>query len=212
VSERGVESREPIQAELARISRRVREGRKREGLTLQELAERCGLATSTIQKVETEQMIPSVAVLLKLARGLRRRPADLIHDGGDLAEAVLVRGNELQPVGAPGAMTAERLSGDLYGSALETWRITLHPGVSSGGSIRYEGEELVVCEEGSVTFRVGDAEYELGAGDTLHFRASIPHSWSNQGEGPARFMLTGTLPAAFRAVMQGRLRSLAGGV
>jgi transcriptional regulator with XRE-family HTH domain len=211
VSDPEVEA-EPIQAELARISRRVREGRKREGLTLQELAERCGLATSTIQKVETEQMIPSVAVLLKLARGLRRRPAELIHDGGDLVEAVHVRAAERQSVGTRGTMTAERLSGDLYGSALETWRIMIQPGISSGGSIRYEGEELVVCEEGSVTFRVADEEYELHAGDTLHLRASIPHSWRNEGTEPAHFMVTGTLPAAFRAVMQGRLRSLAASV
>jgi transcriptional regulator with XRE-family HTH domain len=202
VSDPEVEA-EPIQAELARISRRVREGRKREGLTLQELAERCGLATSTIQKVETEQMIPSVAVLLKLARGLRRR---------DLVEVIHVRADERQPVGVPDQMTAERLSGELYGSALETWRITLQPGISSGGSIRYEGEELVVCEQGSVTFQVADEEYELHAGDTLHLRASIPHSWRNEGAEPVRFMVTGTLPAAFRAVMQGRLRSLAAGV
>ena len=67
---------ELIDGELAQISRRIRRWREEKGLTLQQLAERSDLATSTVQKVETGQMIPSVAVLLKVARGLgRQRPA-----------------------------------------------------------------------------------------------------------------------------------------
>ena len=62
-----------IDGELARITARIRRWREQAGLTLQELAKRSGLATSTVQKVETGQMIPSVAVLLKLSHGLGSR-------------------------------------------------------------------------------------------------------------------------------------------
>ena len=69
-------SREPVgrvvDAELARISQRIRRWREEAGLTLQDLARRSELATSTIQKVETAQMVPSIAVMLKIARGLGR--------------------------------------------------------------------------------------------------------------------------------------------
>ena len=200
----------PIQAELARISGRVRTWRRREGLTLQELASRSGLAVSTVQKVETGQMIPSVAVLLKLARGLRCPPAELVDEGLDRVEVVHRRAGERRPVGVPDAMVVERLSGDLLGSALETWRIRLHPGVSSGGEIRYDGEEIVVCESGRVTFRVGEREHVLEPGDSLHFRASIPHAFRNDGDEPARFTVTGTLPAACRSLVQGSLRASVG--
>ena len=74
-----------IEGELAAISGRVRRWREEKGLTLQQLAERSDLAPSTVQKVETGQMIPSVAVLLKLARGLGRdefRPHAPIPLGG----------------------------------------------------------------------------------------------------------------------------------
>jgi len=198
-----------IESDLARISRRIREWRKQKGLTLQELAERSGLATSTIQKIEAGQMIPSVAVLLKVARGLGRRPAELVHDGANEPDAILVRSGARHPVGVRGQMWVERLSGDLSGSALESWRVTLHPGVSSGrGTIQYDGEELVVCEAGSVTFRVGEDEHVLGPGDSLHFRASIPHRWRNDGAEVTRFTVTGTVPPSVRAAVQGPLRRL----
>ena len=45
-----------IDGEIARISARIRRWREDAGLTLQELAKRSGLATSTVQKVETGQM------------------------------------------------------------------------------------------------------------------------------------------------------------
>ncbi len=199
-----------VDPELARISQRIRAARDAAGLTLQELASRSGVATSTIQKVEKEQMTPSVAVILKIARGLGVRLSELVVDSTDELEILHLRASDRHPIGAPGKLVVERLSGDLFEPTLETWRVTLHPGISSGrGTIQYEGEEVVVCERGSVIFRVGDRDYALRAGDTLHFKASIPHSWRNDGETPAGFIVTGTLPKKFRAMMHGRVANAA---
>jgi transcriptional regulator with XRE-family HTH domain len=201
-----------VDQELARISQRIRASREAAGLTLQELAGRSGVATSTIQKVEKEQMTPSVAVILKIARGLGVRLSELVVDTGDELEILYMRASERHPIGAPGKLVVERLSGDLFEPALETWRVTLHPGYSSGrGTIQYEGEELLIGERGVVTFQVGDREYLVRAGDTLHFKASIPHSWRNDGDTPARFIVTGTLPKKFRAMMHGRVANAAPG-
>ena len=204
-------SDESLDAELARIGQRVRRWREERRLTLQQLAHRSGLATSTVHKVESAQMIPSVAVLLKLARGLGRRPAELVHEEGDALEVLHLSARERPRVGVEDKMIVERLSGDLFDPALETWRVTLHPGVASGDdAIQYDGEELVVVEEGQVTFRVGSSTYVLAEGDSLHFKAHVPHSWRNASRASVRFVVTGTLPRQFRAVMQGRLASARG--
>ena len=200
-----------LDAELARIGQRVRRWREERRLTLQELAQQSGLATSTVHKVESAQMTPSVAVLLKLARGLGRRPAELIHDEGTAVELVHGAAGARTSIGVAGTMVVERLSGDLFDPALEAWRVTVHPGASSGeGAIRYDGEELVFVEAGEVTFRVAGRDHVLGPGDTLHFKARAPHTWRNASDAPARFVVTGTLPRQFRAVMQGRVRGVAG--
>jgi transcriptional regulator with XRE-family HTH domain len=195
-----------IDAELARISGRIRACREAENLTLQELAQRSEVATSTIQKVETEQMIPSVAVILKIARGLGLGLADLVSDRGEELEVIHLRSDERHPIGVPGKMVVERLSGDLVDSAVEVWRVTLHPGVSSGSdAILYNGEELVIGEEGEVTIRLGNREHTVAVGDSLHFKASIPHSWRNDGRSVARFTVTGNRPREFRALLHERV-------
>jgi transcriptional regulator with XRE-family HTH domain len=195
-----------VEEQFARISRRIRRWREDEDLTLQELADRGGLATSTVQKVETGNMMPSLAVLLKLAHGLRRPVTDLLVDDDDAREVFHSKACERESVGAGSNLVVERLTGDLANSELETWKLVLAPGSSSGSDpIQYDGEELVVCEEGQVTFRVGEDEYPLLAGDSLHFRASIPHSWYNDGSTKAKFTLTGTLPLQLRILMQSRI-------
>ncbi len=195
-----------VDEQIARISRKIRSFREENALTLQELGERGGLATSTVQKVETGQMMPSLAVLLKLAHGLGRPLAELLQDEGADVDVFHSKACEREHVGDGGGLVVERLTGNLQRSSLETWQVTLAPGASSGSDpIQYDGEELVVCEKGFVTFRVGEEEYSLQTGDSLHFRASIPHSWYNDGSEPACFTITGTLPPIFRSVMQSRV-------
>lgn len=195
----------PIQVELSRISRRIREAREQSGFTLQELATRSRVAASTIQKIETGQMTPSVAVLMKVARGLERRVSEFLHDDGPEQEVLHLRAGARKRFGSESTVLVERISGDLFDPALETWRVTLGPGLSSGGPISYDGEEVVFCERGHVVFQVGETEYHLAPGDSLHLKAAIPHSWRNEGAEPVRFLITGTLPHAFRALIQERV-------
>lgn len=62
------------------MAQQLKACRARDGLTLQQLASRCGVAASTIHKIESQQMVPTVSVLLKIARGLGRRPEELVRD------------------------------------------------------------------------------------------------------------------------------------
>lgn len=199
-------SRPPLDAELQRIAARVRRWREEAGFTLQELATRSSVAASTIQKVESMVMVPTIGVLLKIAHGLDRAPSELVRDSRDELEVVHLRPEERHPVGTREKMLVERLGGDLFDAQLEVWRVTHQPGSGSGrGRIRFDGEGLIVCEEGEVTFRVGDDEYRLRAGDTLHYKATLPHGWRNEGEAPTRFLIIGTLPRALRSALHARL-------
>ena len=64
--------------EGAKFARRVRELRKQAGLTLQRLAERCGLALSTISKIENNAISPTYGNLIRLASGLSMDVAELL--------------------------------------------------------------------------------------------------------------------------------------
>lgn len=55
------------------VMRQIVEARMKEGLTQQELAERCGMKASNLCRLENGNGNPSVATLEKIARGLGRR-------------------------------------------------------------------------------------------------------------------------------------------
>ena len=53
--------------------------------------------------------------------------------------------------------------------------------------INHPGEELVIVPEGAMEVHGRRlATYELGVGDSIHFRTLLPHSWRNPREEPAR--------------------------
>ena len=55
------------------VMRQIVEARIKEGLTQQELADRCGMKASNLCRLENGNGNPSVATLEKIARGLGRR-------------------------------------------------------------------------------------------------------------------------------------------
>jgi transcriptional regulator with XRE-family HTH domain len=199
-----------LQSEIARISDRIRRWREEKGLTRQELGARSDLAVSTVHKVETGQMIPSIAVLLKLAHGLGRRPTEIIEDAEYDNDRVVMRSSDREPVGLDGRILVERLSGEIIDPVLEMWRVTIHPGMSSGDKpIRNNGEALIVCEKGRLSVQVGDDRYTLGTGDSLHFKATLPHSWGNESRSVAQFTITGTLSNEIRSFLHQRVAQAA---
>jgi quercetin dioxygenase-like cupin family protein len=44
----------------------------------------------------------------------------------------------------------------------------------------------VIVLEGRMEFTVAGQSYELGPGDSIHFRTVRPHSWRNPSDEPAR--------------------------
>jgi len=192
--------------ELARMGERIRRWREQDGLTLQELARRSHVSVSTIHKVETLQMVPTVAVLMKIAHGLGRPAGDFLREETAPLEVVLLRAGQRHPLGIPERLLLERLTGDLFDNALEVWRATVQPGQASGrGRMRYDGEQLILCEQGEICVRIGDEEFVLRSGDSLHFKASRPHAWENRSAGETRLLIIGTVPQALRAALHSRL-------
>lgn len=196
-----------VDHELARLALRIRERREREGLTLGELADRSGVAPSTIQKVEKGQMTPSMAVVFKIARGLGRSVADFIHDADAALPLVHLRTEDRPRIGPRDGTTFERISGDVPDPKLEMWRVHVEPGATGPRRpIQYQGEALIVCERGRPTLRVGTSDVVLGVGDSLHFDAVAGMTWRNDGARAAVFTVTGTLPDQLRASLQARQR------
>jgi len=178
---------------LRLLARRLREAREGAGLSLRELAQRAGVAASTIQKIERGRLVPSVAVTVRLAEALGRRPSYFLdEDGLEGAEVRLVPFGRGRVVAKPGSpIVFERIAEPLRAPQMEAFRVVVRPGGHSGteAPIAYHGEEIVICLRGRVQFDISGQTYLLGPGDTLHFKGHLPHTWRNPGPEEAEMIM-----------------------
>ena len=67
-------------ATMVHIGERLRKQRTRRALTQAELAERSGVTTATVARIERDEIEPRMPTLRKLAGGLEVDPADLVGE------------------------------------------------------------------------------------------------------------------------------------
>jgi uncharacterized cupin superfamily protein len=67
-------------------------------------------------------------------------------------------------------------------------------GGCSQEDLEHEGEEFGFVLEGQVELTVAGRHYQLGAGDSFHFRSERPHAYRNTGTAVARILWINTPP------------------
>lgn len=199
-----------VDESVRRVAARIRAWRGEAGLSLQELANRSGVSPSTIHKIEHGQTVPTIAVVLKLVVGLGRRAAELFDDGPRRPAATLVRATDRWELTTTEGVVLQALAGDPAARDMGVWRVVHPPGFSFGGrTMRHgDGEMVIYLERGDLAVRVEDDEFTLRAGDTLHFKASSPHAWRNDGAEEAVAIVLGQTTGTGRSALLARLRRL----
>ena len=75
-----------------RLGGKIRKRRQERRLTLQGLADLTGLSKPLLSQIENDQVIPPLATLLKIAKGLKVGIHFFFEDEGDRRKYVLIRG------------------------------------------------------------------------------------------------------------------------
>lgn len=177
---------------IRRAAEKFRRAREEAGLSLRELGEKAGLAPSTILKIETSQVIPSIAVCIRLADALNRKISWFVEDGATRPDVRFVAAGAGRTAKRKGALVrTEVIAEPLQNPRMEAFRVTLAPRGGSGrdAPVVYRGEQMAIGVKGRVRFEIRGEEHWLRPGDTLHFKAGIPHSWQNPGPGEAQMIL-----------------------
>jgi quercetin dioxygenase-like cupin family protein len=87
-------------------------------------------------------------------------------------------------------MMMESLGSGLPNQKVVPFLVTLEPDKDVPSvPIVHLGEEWVYCLEGVVVYEVAGEQFRLQSGDSLLFRASLPHRWHNPGTQPALLIL-----------------------
>lgn len=171
---------------------RIRELRRKTGLTLQALADQAGISVGFLSQVERDKATPSLGTLASLAAALgveidvfiaTPKPSDSITRAGERSRFAI----------ADSSLAYERINTTLPGGILSSLIIHIPPGYCSEVT-SHTGEELILVLDGTLRQVLSDSAIMLHPGDSLHFMGDTPHSFANIGETPARILWTGTSP------------------
>jgi len=181
--------RSRYQTEL--VGARLRELRLGRKLTISRLAELSNVPGSTISKIENGQLRPSLVHAINLASALRENLGFLIDRFRDRPRPVaIVRADERDTIDYPDmGLTLQDLSGHFSSGVLEARLGVLARDAHSGvGGMRHPGEEFCYVIYGAIRYQIDGEIYDLSAGEYLHFKSAIQHSWENSHDRETRVL------------------------
>ncbi len=165
------------------LGRRIKQERLRRGLTLKDIEAKVGISATHLSEVERGKSSPTVGVLEKIARALGTRPALLIDAATGSPVSHTVPGKRRVFLNEDGSERTESLSDSFPGSEISILLRTYAPNSRHVPEIRsHEGEEFLHVVEGAVKVSVGEDEYVLSAGDSIHFKSTRPHAYENNSD------------------------------
>ncbi len=178
---------------MTQVGTRLKDLRKQNGLTQQELADRAELTKGFISQLERGQVTPSLVTLLDLIECLGTTPADFFKTTGaekivfsekDYFEKIDENGNSTQWI-VPSAQSNQ----------MEPVLVTLKPHSSLPVDEPHNGEEFGYVLSGRIALYHEETRLDVRAGESFYFEADRPHRIENASGRPARLIWVSTPPS-----------------
>lgn len=184
-------------AEIA-VGQKIRDLRTSHKMSLQQLAEKSNLTPSNISQIERGMSNPSLGALRRLAQAMGVPVFYFLMDDEIDEAELIVRSNRRKILKNPKSNINYELLSPSLSKKLEIVYLELSPGQeSSNDFFSHEGEEAGVVLSGYVTSLLGEASYELAAGDCIQYDAFIPHKFINYHEAHTACLLFVITPPSF---------------
>jgi transcriptional regulator with XRE-family HTH domain len=175
------------------LGQKIRNLRQERRLTLQELSDASTLSKPLLSQIENDQVIPPIATLLKIAKGLKIGIHYFFEEEGDRQKYVLSKADD-------GGMTPRRSGNDSPHGYLYR---SLAPGIrhkqiepflvefelrqwSDDYFYRHEGVEFIYLLEGELEFHFGTETLVMSPGDSVYYDSNEPHGFIARGTQKAR--------------------------
>ncbi len=175
---------------LAQLPTRLKQARRKQGLSLESVAKLSGVSRSMVSQIERGESSPTIATLWNLTRALQVDFAGLL-EVPDTAPAIQVlRDDSVPSIENLGqGCTIRILSAPEAAGHHEVYELILgKTGRLDSRPHRRGAREMVTVIEGAIEVTSGSAKQILTQGDTARYSADVPHSIATIS-GPARAFL-----------------------
>ncbi len=182
-----------MREQLISLGSKIKEIRKQEKRTLQELADMTGLTAGLLSKIENFRTVPSLPVLMNIASALQVDLAELFAgmNFSHKPKWLLIRGKDHQAVeredGSSGMSYAVILETALNAVNLQVLLVTIQP-QAKREPVSGEGDEMLYILSGEMEYQLGEDRVRVQAGDTLFFDGSLPHAPINTEKSPVSLL------------------------
>jgi transcriptional regulator with XRE-family HTH domain len=175
------------------IGGKIRELRNQNGLTQEELADRCELSKGFISQLENDLTSPSIATLIDILQCLG---TDLKHffDDADDRQIVFQNQDFFEKIDNELHNKIEWIIPNAQKNMMEPIRVTLEPDGSTYPDQPHEGEEFGYVLSGSVTIILGKRNIHAKKGEAFYYTASTEHYIKANSKNGAVFLWVSTPP------------------
>lgn len=176
----------------ADIGRRIRQFRRQNDFTLQELADKTGFSKGYLSKVEKSEKAPPVATLSVIAKKLGVTVSNILGEEAAAGSICLVRQNEriLMPkTGEKIGYAYEALADPYPHKHMEPFILSYPSDGALKHTFQHDGEEMLYMLQGQMRLRYGGREFILNKGDCMYFDSSVAHTVESIGEIPLKTLI-----------------------
>ncbi|PTQ13519.1 XRE family transcriptional regulator [Sphingomonas oleivorans] len=174
------------------LGAQIRLLRRRQDLSVSDLATAAGISLGMMSKIENGQISPSLTTVQSLAVALSVPISSLfasVEDRQDCSFVPAGRGVHIERRGTKSGHDYQLLGHLLRGDVVvEPYLITLHENAVPYTSFSHEGVELIYMLEGELTYRHGGESYHLRPGDTMLFDSGAQHGPEQLLVHPMRYL------------------------
>ena len=167
------------------IGKKLKATRLRNDMTIQELAVSSNVSSNMISRIERGLTTPSVEIMVRLANSFgmsinyfveeAEKGSTIVHTKKGQGEPIFFFEDKHQIIS---------LTQGLRDPNFTVFFDTIEKNCSSGdGGMVHSGEEFALVMEGTLEFIVDDERFVLEEGDSIVFKASLPHRWRNLHQG-----------------------------
>ncbi len=172
-----------------KIGETIRGLRISKGMELEELAKRVGISKAVLGQIESDVVPPTIATLMKVAGALGVPLTYFFQEEQETHDVEVVRREERQkmqkPAGAsdsPLSYSYEALASTHVAGHMQPLLVEFDLDVDEDVQlVSHEGEEFHYILEGEVEFRTDKQVVTLRPGDSLYFKARVPHALRGVG-------------------------------
>ncbi len=165
------------------VGEKIKSLRESRNITLEELAQRSGLATEQVERIEQNIDLPSLAPLIKIARVLGVRLGTFLDDQDETGPSVCRHAEAGDTISFSNNAIQSRKHMEYHSLSRSKADRHMDPFIIDVAATddqdfvlsSHEGEEFIYVLEGRMEVCYGKHTYLLEPGDSIYYDSIVPH-------------------------------------